>query len=132
MKPTEVKPKCDNVFQDIRKYFSPVGSKKPGKPSNTSSKEKKKTHVILDSDEEDPLPTSSKRQRIVDSDSGKLIPTGHSPDFCTYFYTLLKKKLQCPVYELYDTVATKFTLPYAFFHLIFLLIKQSTVAIVAT
>nr|XP_045582058.1 replication factor C subunit 1-like [Procambarus clarkii] len=53
---------------DIRNYFQPVGSKKSGKSLSTS-KDTKKKNVIVDSDEEDQLPSASKRKIIVDSDS---------------------------------------------------------------
>lgn len=53
---------------DIRRYFQKTGSKKTGDPVSTS-KETKKRNVIVDSDEDDPLPPVSKRKQIVDSDS---------------------------------------------------------------
>ncbi|XP_071552942.1 replication factor C subunit 1 [Panulirus ornatus] len=52
---------------DIRKYFHPLNSKTSGKPSSTA-KESKKNYVIIDSDEEDPLPPVRKKHKIVDSE----------------------------------------------------------------
>lgn len=60
------------VLQDIRRYFTAIGGSKKSDTSSHSSKEVKKRNVINDSDEETPSPavTKTKRQRIVDSDSG--------------------------------------------------------------
>ncbi|XP_047498187.1 replication factor C subunit 1-like [Penaeus chinensis] len=52
---------------DIRNYFARAGAKKPEKPS-TQGKEGKRKAVVIDSDEEDPLPSSNKK-RVLASDS---------------------------------------------------------------